>query len=202
MTVNKVEYIGWDDEVTAEEVTDFVTLANGDYLMRVTKFERGETDESMKKYPCAPRVTITLVAEFPNGAKAVIKDDFLFVKPLKWKMDNLFTCAGMIEAGEKYSPADLFQKLPGSELKVKVVVNNYTNRTTQQQEVNNRIKTYYSNPDKEVSEPVEYTPTSRPAPIPKQTTQTAKTSTQTQSNPNTTNGTNRLNEVPEDDIPF
>lgn len=83
---NEMRELGWDDEITASNTTEFIILPDGDYIFTVTKLERERFTPSSptSKIPACNKAVLTLEIDSPQG-KAYIKHN-LFLHSITEKM--------------------------------------------------------------------------------------------------------------------
>lgn len=88
----------WDDEIQNDE-TRLITLPEGEYYFKVTKFERGKFPGSAKIPPCNKAI-LTLETRTDDGV-AVTTVDLILASVLEWKIASFFTSIGMKKPNEK-----------------------------------------------------------------------------------------------------
>lgn len=88
----------WGDSIE-NEGSEFITLEEGDYVFKVTNFERGRYIGSAKIPPCN-KATITVEVKTEKGI-AMAKFDLILYRSLEWKLCSFFRSIGQKKHGEK-----------------------------------------------------------------------------------------------------
>lgn len=97
--------IGWDDEITANSQTEFITLPEGDYIFTVTKLERERFTPSSaaSKIPACNKAVLTLEIETPQG-NAYIKHNLFLHSITERMLAGYFEGTGQKEPGIPKKP--------------------------------------------------------------------------------------------------
>jgi len=128
---NKDMIMDWGDSIE-NEGQEFVTLDEGDYVFKVTNFERGRYVGSTKIPPCN-KATITVQVNAENGI-AICKFDLVLYRTLEWKLCSFFRCIGQKKHGEKLTMD--WNKVVGSYGKAHFKPRTYTNNYGEEKTVN------------------------------------------------------------------
>ena len=92
----------WDDSIQ-NDGTVFTPLPEGDYVFKVTDFERAHHPGSANLSPCnKAALTLTVYGEDDKTSR-VFCDLFLY-KKMEWKMSAFFRSIGQKKRGEKLIP--------------------------------------------------------------------------------------------------
>ena len=98
---NQNRCMDWNDEIE-NDGQEFVLLPEGDYVFKVTGFERGRHPGSAK-LPACNKASLTLQVKIDDGIANIFTDLFLF-RPMEWKISAFFRCIGLKKHGEKLKP--------------------------------------------------------------------------------------------------
>lgn len=131
MEDNKNLIMDWDDSIE-NEGQEFVTLEEGDYVFKVTNFERGRYVGSAKIPPCN-KATITVQVNTEKGI-AICKFDLVLYRTLEWKLCSFFRAIGQKKHGEKLTMD--WNKVVGSYGKAHFKPRSYTNNYGEEKTVN------------------------------------------------------------------
>ena len=88
----------WDDAIE-NDGKEFIVLPEGDYVFKVTGFERGRYPGSTKIPPCN-KATLTLEVRTKDGI-AFAHTDIILYRSLEWKISSFFRSIGQKKHGER-----------------------------------------------------------------------------------------------------
>ena len=88
----------WGDSIE-NDGQQFVILPEGDYVFKVTGFERGRYPGSQKIPPCN-KANLTLQVKTDDGI-AIAHTDIILYRSLEWKISSFFRCIGQKKHGER-----------------------------------------------------------------------------------------------------
>lgn len=89
----------WDSAIE-NDGGDFTLLAPGDYSFVVSDLTREQYEGSAKVPPC-PRARIELEITAPDGSLAHVRDSFLLVDTMEWRICQFFLSLGFRKHGER-----------------------------------------------------------------------------------------------------
>lgn len=132
-----MEILDWDDEV--EEGSPFVLLPEGEYPFVITNLEKGIYEKPANresKVPAnAPMATVTFEIAAPTGETITLTEKFYLYKKMQWKINQFFTSIGAPKNAEGKVKMNWGSVL-GARGKVKIIVENYTNRSGKDAQTN------------------------------------------------------------------
>jgi hypothetical protein len=88
----------WNDTLESDG-QEFIILPEGDYVFKVTNFERGRYPGS-KKIPSCNKATLTLEVQTEDGV-AFAHTDLILYRSLEWKISSFFRSIGQKKHGER-----------------------------------------------------------------------------------------------------
>lgn len=91
----------WDSTIE-NDGQEFIILPEGDYIFKVTNFERGRYPGS-SKIPACNKASLTLSIDTPEGT-AICRTDLILYSSLEWKIASFFRCIGQKKHGEPLKP--------------------------------------------------------------------------------------------------
>ena len=91
----------WNDSIE-NDGKEFVLLPEGDYVYKVTGFERARHPGSAKLPPCN-KAALTLQVVTDEGIATIFTDLYLY-RTMEWKMSSFFRSIGQKKHGEKFTP--------------------------------------------------------------------------------------------------
>lgn len=92
----------WDDSIQ-NDGTDFSPLPEGDYVFKVTNFERARHPGSANLPPCN-KAALTLTVYGEDGKTSRVFCDLFLYRTMEWKMSAFFRSIGQKKHGEKFTP--------------------------------------------------------------------------------------------------
>lgn len=128
--------LDWDDEISAEN--EFELLPEGEYKFRIEALERGRFNGSAKMAAC-PQANLTIAVTKENGKEAKVFDTLYLNTKAEWKLSQFFVAIGQKKKGEPLTMN--WGKVPGSTGKLKLVINEYTDKNGNARQ-NNKIDRY------------------------------------------------------------
>lgn len=131
MEDNKNLCMDWGDSIE-NEGQEFITLEEGDYVFKVTNFERGRYVGSSKIPPCN-KATITVQVDTKKGI-AICRFDLILYRTLEWKLCSFFRSIGQKKHGEKLVMD--WNRVVGSLGKAHFKPRSYTNQYGEEKTVN------------------------------------------------------------------
>lgn len=91
--------LGWDDEISNEGSSSFITLDEGDYSFKIKSFERARFNGSAK-IPACNMAKITFAISSDKG-EVELTDNLILHSKMEWKLSEFFICIGLKKHGEK-----------------------------------------------------------------------------------------------------
>lgn len=88
----------WDDALESDG-QEYILLPEGDYVFKVTGFERGRFPGSAKIPPCN-KATLTLAVKTDEGT-AHVKTDLILYRSLEWRISAFFRAIGAKQRGQR-----------------------------------------------------------------------------------------------------
>lgn len=139
MAEEKNEALGWNDEATAT-TSEYVPLDPGEYVFRVTDFQRANFDGSDKMAPC-PEADITLECANAQTKQTGTVSVRLFLNTkMQWKITQFFKACGLLDPalpdGSRYAMGPLWGKVAGTTGRCVISKRKYRNRDGQERETN------------------------------------------------------------------
>lgn len=131
MEDNKNLCMDWGDSIE-NEGQELITLEEGDYVFKVTNFERGRYIGSAKIPPC--NKAIITVQVITDKGTAICKFDLVLYRTLEWKLCSFFRSIGQKKHGEKLAMD--WSKVLGSVGKAHFKPRSYTNQHGDEKTVN------------------------------------------------------------------
>lgn len=131
MEDNKNLCMDWGDSIE-NEGQELITLEEGDYVFKVTNFERGRYIGSAKIPPC--NKAIITVQVITDKGMAICKFDLVLYRTLEWKLCSFFRSIGQKKHGEKLAMD--WNKVLGSVGKAHFKPRSYTNQHGDEKTVN------------------------------------------------------------------
>lgn len=131
MEENKNLCMDWDDAIE-NEGQELMILEEGDYVFKVTGFERGRYVGSAKIPPCN-KATITVQVNTEKG-RAICKFDLVLYRTLEWKLCSFFRSIGQKKHGEKLTMD--WNRVVGSIGKAHFKPRSYTNQYGEEKTIN------------------------------------------------------------------
>lgn len=128
--------LDWDDEISAEN--EFELLPEGEYKFRIETLERGRFNGSAKMAAC-PQANLTIAVTKEDGKEAKVFDTLYLNTKAEWRLSQFFVAIGQKKKGEPLTMN--WKKVPGSTGKLKLVINEYTDKNGNARQ-NNRIDRY------------------------------------------------------------
>ena len=123
MEENKDLLMDWSDSID-NEGQELIVLEEGDYVFKVTKFERGRYPGSAKIPPCNKAI-ITVEVQTEKGI-ATTRFDLILYRTLEWKLCSFFRSIGQKKHGEKLVMD--WNKVLGSKGRAHFKPKSYTNQ--------------------------------------------------------------------------
>jgi len=123
MEENKDLLMDWSDSID-NEGQELIVLEEGDYVFKVTKFERGRYPGSAKIPPCNKAI-ITVEVQTEKGISTT-RFDLILYRTLEWKLCSFFRSIGQKKHGEKLVMD--WNKVLGSKGRAHFKPKSYTNQ--------------------------------------------------------------------------
>ena len=132
----------WDDAIE-NDGAEFKVLPEGDYLFRVTDYERGRFPGSAKIEPCN-KATVFAKVQY-EGGQVPIRFDLILNRILEWRISAFFRAIGMKKHGERVILD--WNKVPGSYGKCHIRPRKYQDKDGNEHEINDVVSFYDFNPE-------------------------------------------------------
>lgn len=153
---------GWDDVLTGEPESEFVTLPEGDYPFTITNMERSEYSPSPnRKEPSripAGTKMIILTVKLDGGAagSATVSDNLYLYGTTNsagklapnWRLDSFFKAIGQRKSGEEFRPR--WNDVIGSTGWCRVKVREWTGRSGEKMTSNDIARWLEPDPNRPV----------------------------------------------------
>lgn len=140
-------FLDWNDSIESDG-QEFIVLDEGDYVFRVTNFERGRFAGSEKIPPCNKAIITADVLS--DKGKATIRFDLIMYKSMEWRLSAFFRCIGQKKHGEKLTMD--WNKVVGSYGLAHVIQRKYTNQYGEEKTINDIDKFIDFKPENFMSE--------------------------------------------------
>ncbi len=140
-------FLDWNDSIESDG-QEFIVLDEGDYVFRVTNFERGRFAGSEKIPPCNKAIiTADVISE---KGKTTIRFDLIMYKSMEWRLSAFFRCIGQKKHGEKLTMD--WNKVIGSYGLAHIIQRKYTNQYGEEKTINDVDKFIDFKPENFMSE--------------------------------------------------
>lgn len=130
--------IGWDDQIE-NEGQDFEPLPDGEYEFTVASMERGRFPGSDRMSACNS-ASLDLLIKDTDGKEKHVFDTLYLNSKAEWRLSQFFLCIGQKKKGETLKPN--WNTVPGSTGRVKVYIDEYTDKKTGKPRRNNKVSEY------------------------------------------------------------
>ncbi len=130
--------IGWDDSIE-NEGQDFEPLPEGEYEFTVVSMERGRFPGSEKMSACHS-ASLDLLLKGADGKERHVFDTLYLNSKAEWRLSQFFLGIGQKKKGETLKPN--WNTVPGSTGRVKVYIDEYTDKKSGKPRRNNKVSEY------------------------------------------------------------